>query len=312
MRISTPAKINLTLEILSHRPDGYHDLASWFIPVALYDVITIESAEQFEFVSDSADLVADETNLVVRALNLFRAATGLTRQYRIEVEKRIPIGAGLGGGSSDAAATLLLLNALQSAGQVTQGRVGEGGLPSQRLRELAAQLGSDVVFFLDRSAAWCTGRGEKIEPRSFPRDQFVCLFKPGFAVSTVAAYSTYAALPENWKKGEPIETPWGTLRNDLECAVFPKYLRNDLECAVFPKYPLLAEVKSWLLQQPETELALLAGSGSTTFAVCRTEASAIEVRDRFIAEFGETFWTFVGQLNPEPLPIEDSVIPAEA
>ena len=299
MRISTPAKINLTLEILGRRPDGYHDLASWFIPVALYDVITIESAEQFEFVSDCADLAADETNLVVRALNLFRAATGLTRQYRIEVEKRIPIGAGLGGGSSDAAATLLLLNALQSAGQVALGRVGEGGLPSERLRELAAQLGSDVVFFLDRSAAWCTGRGEKIEPRSFPRDQFVCLFKPGFAVSTGAAYSTYAALPENWKKGEPIETPWGTLR-------------NDLECAVFPKYPLLAEVKSWLLQQPETELALLAGSGSTTFAVCRTEASAIEVRDRFIAEFGETFWTFVGQLNPEPLPIEDSVIPAEA
>jgi 4-diphosphocytidyl-2-C-methyl-D-erythritol kinase len=299
MRISTPAKINLTLEILSRRPDGYHDLASWFIPVALYDMITIESAEQFEFVSDCADLVADETNLVVRAMNLFRAATGLTHQYRIEVEKRIPIGAGLGGGSSDAAATLLLLNALQSAGQVALGRVGEGGLPSERLRELAAQLGSDVVFFLDRSAAWCTGRGEKIEPRSFPRDQFVCLFKPGFAVSTGAAYSTYAALPENWKKGEPIETPWGTLR-------------NDLECAVFPKYPLLAEVKSWLLQQPETELALLAGSGSTTFAVCRTEASAIEVRDRFIAEFGETFWTFVGQLNPEPLPIEDSVIPAEA
>ncbi|MBV8969579.1 MAG: 4-(cytidine 5'-diphospho)-2-C-methyl-D-erythritol kinase, partial [Verrucomicrobia bacterium] len=117
MRISTPAKINLTLEILGRRPDGYHDLASWFIPVALYDVLTIEPAAQFEFLSDCADLGADETNLVVRALNLFRAATGSNRQYRIEVEKRIPIGAGLGGGSSDAAATLLLLNGLQSSGQ---------------------------------------------------------------------------------------------------------------------------------------------------------------------------------------------------
>jgi 4-diphosphocytidyl-2-C-methyl-D-erythritol kinase len=80
MRISTPAKINLTLEILGRRPDGYHDLASWFIPVALYDLITIEPAEQFDFTSGSEDLAADETNLVVRALNLFRAAAGSNRQ----------------------------------------------------------------------------------------------------------------------------------------------------------------------------------------------------------------------------------------
>src|SRR5215468_5926176 len=125
MRISTPAKINLTLEILGRRPDGYHDLASWFIPVALYDVLTIEPSTQFEFMSDSPDLAGDETNLVVRALNLFLGATGSNRQYQIEVEKGIPISAGLGGGSSDAAATLLLLNALQSRGQLAQGSIGE-------------------------------------------------------------------------------------------------------------------------------------------------------------------------------------------
>ncbi len=274
MKISSPAKINLALEILGRRPDGFHELATWMIPVGLTDKIEIEPASNSSFVSNVPELETDPSNLVVRAAELFNRVALVETQYAIRLEKEIPIGAGLGGGSSNAAATLRLLN-----------RIHNGRLGPEQLYDLAATLGSDVAFFVDGRSAWCTGRGEKIEPRDFPDDLWVCLFKPGFGVSTAGAYRAYAQLPGNLKRGRETGTKWGKLRNDLEQAVLPKYL-------------FLALIKEWLQRQPDSLFALMSGSGSTVFTIVQSQSAGDLMRARFRKEFGEQTWATVCRLNP--------------
>jgi 4-diphosphocytidyl-2-C-methyl-D-erythritol kinase len=277
MKISTPAKINLALEILGKRPDGFHELATWMIPVGLFDAIDIEPACESSFVSNVPELEGDRSNLIIRAAELFNQTASLETPYAICLEKEIPIGAGLGGGSSDAAATLRLLN-----------RIHKDRFGSQQLHDLAATIGSDVAFFVEGRSAWCTGRGEKIEPRDFPEDLWICLFKPGFGVSTAGAYRAYAQLPDDLKRGREVETQWGKLR-------------NDLEQAVLPKYPFLRLMKEWLLRQSDVMFALMSGSGSTVFAIVRSQSTGELLRLRFGKEFGEQTWSTACKLNPPVL-----------
>jgi 4-diphosphocytidyl-2-C-methyl-D-erythritol kinase len=274
MKTFSVAKINLTLEILGKRPDGFHELATWMVPVGLYDSMEIERASRPSFLSNAPELKGDSSNLVIRAAQIFNRAASIDVAYAIRLEKKIPIGAGLGGGSSNAAATLRLLNDLHN-----------GPFRLQQLEELAASLGSDVAFFIYGRSAWCTGRGERIEPRAFPDNLWVCLFKPGFAVSTAAAYRAYAQLAGECKRGRQTDTRWGKLRNDLEPAVLPKYL-------------FLRLGKVWLEKQSETLFALMSGSGSTTFAIVRSQADGETLQARFRAEFGERTWSAVCELNP--------------
>lgn len=131
----------------------------------------------------------------------------------------------------------------------------------------------------------CTGRGERIEARLFPDPLWICLFKPGFAIPTPAAYRAYARLAENLKRGEETVTPWGKLRNDLEPAVLPKYL-------------FLALLKDWLKGQSETLFALMAGSGSTIFAIVQSQADGETLQARFRAQFGKKTWSAVCELSP--------------
>jgi 4-diphosphocytidyl-2-C-methyl-D-erythritol kinase len=274
MNILSPAKINLTLEILGRRPDGFHELDTWMLPVGLYDTLEIKPARPPSFTSNVPELEGDPSNLIVRAAQLFNEAISIQVTYAIRLEKNIPIGAGLGGGSSNAGVTLRLLNRLHNA-----------PLRTVQLEALAASLGSDVPFFVSGQSARCRGRGELMEPRPFPRDLWICLFKPGFGVSTADAYRAYAALPPNQKRGQEEDTVWGKLRNDLESAVFPKYL-------------LLPVIKGWLKKQSETMLAHMSGSGSTLFAIVRNQPDGGMLRSRFRQEFGEQTWTAVCQLNP--------------
>lgn len=274
MKTLTPAKINLTLEIFGRRPDGFHELATWMVPVSLYDSLEIDETEEDSLSVNVPGLRNDQSNLVVRARDLFTETTGIGAAYRISLEKNIPMGAGLGGGSSDAAATLRLLNQLH----------GEP-LDVDQLRELAARLGSDVPFFIEPNSFWCTGRGELMEQKGFDRNLWACLFKPEFGVPTAAAYHAYARLPEDEKKGEPQQTRWGMLRNDIEQAVFRKYL-------------LLPVIKEWLKQQPETIVALMSGSGSTMFAVANGESEGWALVERFRSKFGDRIWSWMGRLNP--------------
>jgi 4-diphosphocytidyl-2C-methyl-D-erythritol kinase len=174
----SPAKLNLSLRVLSKRPDGFHEIETLMVKLpGLADEITILPSDQFSFTCSDPSLPTDSRNLAVKAVEALAEKTGHPQHYQIHLEKRIPHGAGLGGGSSNAATVLLALNSQLA-----------NPLSPQELHELAATIGSDVPFFLYAGAAWCRGRGEIIEAAPAPPALPIVLFKPGFSVSTADAY----------------------------------------------------------------------------------------------------------------------------
>jgi 4-diphosphocytidyl-2-C-methyl-D-erythritol kinase len=262
-----PAKVNLTLRVLGRRADGFHEIETLIVPIGLADTLTIEEAPEWSFSCDDPTVPGDEGNLVVRAARLFYKETGLKAAVRVHLAKAIPHGAGLGGGSSDAAATLRVLDEFHGT-----------RLPREVLMRLAAELGSDVPVFVDGRAAWCRGRGEILEGAEFAEPLPVLLLKPGFGVPTPWAY-------QRWKDSRPLEGvrydpqvfPWGRLENDLERPVFEKYL-------------VLGAMKEWLRAQPESAGALMSGSGSTMFAVLREGGTGGRLAKRAREMFGEDLW----------------------
>jgi 4-diphosphocytidyl-2-C-methyl-D-erythritol kinase len=274
-RVEAHAKINLSLRLLGKRPDGYHAIDTLMARIGLHDTITLERGEDGIVLtcSDPA-LPTGEENLAYRAAAAFYAKIGMPPALRVHLEKRIPHGAGLGGGSSDAAAVLAGLNRLHA-----------WILPRGPLHELAAGLGSDVPFFLEPGAARCTGRGEIIGRTPLPVRREAVLLKPPFGVATPWAYSRWAgARPLPGTLGVPdIIDGWA--------------LVNDLEASVFGKYALLADVKAWLRGQGEVEGALMSGSGATMVGILRTGASGEAVVRRARLEFGETLWAWTGELG---------------
>lgn len=269
MQCSAPAKINLSLTVKGKRPDGFHEIESLMVPLTLADSLTLEAAPEpgIAFSCSEPSLPRDDSNLVVRAARRFFETLGRAPALRVHLEKAIPHGAGLGGGSSDAAAALNGLNALHGS-----------PLSRQTIASLAAELGSDVPFFLAGGAAFCRGRGELVEPVPSPASLPLLLIKPAFGVPTPWAYARWRGSHE--LPGVPYAPqafPWGTLVNDLERPVFEKYL-------------FLPVLKRWLLAQPETAGALMSGSGSTSFAVLRDEAGGPALEARVKAQFGEV-WT---------------------
>ena len=269
MEFLAPAKINLSLSVRGRRDDGFHEIESLMVPVSVFDRLEIELRDEagFEFTCDDPALPTDDTNLVVRAAHLFCATFGIEPWMRIALHKEIPHGAGLGGGSSDAAATLLALNHLFRT-----------ELTREALSEVAAQLGSDVPFFLHQSAARVRGRGEIVEPCDFPHRLPLLLIKPPFGVPTPWAYGRWKDSRE--VPGVPYAAQpfaWGELVNDLELPVFEKYL-------------FLAQLKTWLLGQREVAGALMSGSGATVFAVLREAGGAFPLGERLAGEFGTNLW----------------------
>lgn len=269
MEFLAPAKVNLSLRVLRRREDGFHEIESLMCPVSIFDTLDISHREEggLEFVCDDASLPTGDDNLVVRAVKLFCTSRGIEPRLRIALTKRIPHGAGLGGGSSDAATTLLGLD-----------RLFETHLSREALSAMAADLGSDIPFFVYQSAAIIRGRGEHVEPVNFPHKLPLLLIKPPFGVPTPWAY-------KRWRDSQEIpgvrydaqELEWGTLVNDLERPVFEKYI-------------LLADLKTWLAGQPEVAGALMSGSGATVFAVLRHKEEAGPLGNRIAAEFGANLW----------------------
>jgi 4-diphosphocytidyl-2-C-methyl-D-erythritol kinase len=272
MQLLAPAKINLSFEIKGPRDDGFHEIETLMTPISLFDRLTIEedagNRNGVELTCDDPSLPAGDDNLVVRAAKLFRAATRIDAGFKIALKKEIPHGAGLGGGSSDAASTLLGLNELF-----------ETGLAEKQLMDLAAQLGSDVPFFIARSAAICRGRGEIVVPTSLAAKLRLLLLKPDFGVPTPWAYG-------KWKDAR--ELP-GVSDEVQEFAGMR--LVNDLERPVFEKFVLLGYLKSWLRDQPEVEAALMSGSGSALFALLRENADAEKLATRVRENLDPTLWT---------------------
>jgi 4-diphosphocytidyl-2-C-methyl-D-erythritol kinase len=270
----SPAKINLSLRLLGKRPDGYHEIDTVMAKLpGLADEITITPASEFSFTCSDAGLPTDETNLVVKATKALTEKSGRPLAFHIHLEKRIPHGAGLGGGSSNAATTLLALNSQL-----------ESPLSSTDLHAVAAALGSDIPFFLYAGAARCTGRGEIITAAPAPPSHPIILFKPAFSVSTPDAY-------RHCLDAEPLPgIPYGPQKYGGITLV------NDLEKPVFAKHRYLAELKDWLLKRRDTRAALMSGSGSTMFAILHPKANPEALVETAHRYFDENLWSWHGVL----------------
>ncbi len=269
MQVLAPAKINLSLKILGHRSDGFHEIDTLIAPISLADKIDIEKQSRWiDFSCDDPTVPSGDENLVVRVAKAFFEKTKISGGVGIKLHKKIPHGAGLGGGSSDAAATLRALNQLF-----------ETKLSREELANLGSNIGSDVSFFLFESAAVCKGRGEIVEPTNLKKKLSILLLKPGFSVSSAWAYS-------RWQDSKEIPGISYQPQN-----FDGQSFLNDLERPVFEKFVFLAQLKAWLLNQAEVGAAVMSGSGSTVFAVLRPNADADLVAERVREELDREIWT---------------------
>jgi 4-diphosphocytidyl-2-C-methyl-D-erythritol kinase len=281
----SPCKVNLLLNILGRRPDGFHELETVFHPVNLCDHLGFtRSGAGLQLTCSDPTLPTDASNLVHRAATKFFEATGIRDGVRIHLEKHIPMAAGLGGGSGNAATTLLGLNELF-----------DRPLNESQVHAIAATLGSDVNYFLQRKPAMACGRGEKVEPLDdFPALRGACflLIHPGFGISTPWAYRELARFPTalNGKPGRARKLISLLQTQDLETAGGEFY--NSLEAPALEKYPVLALYQEFL-RENGAAATLMSGSGSTTFALFRDQSSATAVRENFKAKFGAAGWTAV-------------------
>ena len=271
MQVRAPAKINLSLKILGPRSDEFHEIETLIAPISLYDELKIErrtSKQGIEFRCDDPSVPQSDDNLAVRAARAFFEKSKIKSGILIELKKKIPHGAGLGGGSSDAASTLMALNELF-----------EAKLTREALAKMAEGIGSDVPFFIFQSAAICKGRGELVSPIKLHEPLFILLLKPEFGVPTAWAY-------QRWRGAREIP---GVAHAAREFA--GQIFVNDLERSVFEKFVFLAQLKMWLLEQPEVGAALMSGSGSTVFGVMREGADAEFLATRARAELDPELWT---------------------
>jgi 4-diphosphocytidyl-2-C-methyl-D-erythritol kinase len=254
-----PAKVNLYLEVLAKRADGYHEIATLMVAVSLYDTLEFkeETSGIIRLACDHPDLATGADNLVVRAAHLLQERTGCRRGAQIRLAKQIPLTAGLGGGSSDAAATLAGLNGLWRL-----------GLAPSELAQLGAALGSDVAFFFATPAAWCTGRGEQVAPVALAKPLWFVLLCPPFGLSTAEVYRGVTP-PDQPQTGAEILRAVG--EGDLE--EIGRQLHNRLQPVALRLCPALATVQARLAGLGPAGQAL-SGSGSTWFALCRDPREA--------------------------------------
>jgi 4-diphosphocytidyl-2-C-methyl-D-erythritol kinase len=271
MQVFAPAKINLSLKILGRRDDGFHEVETFIVPISLWDEIKIDKKDAkqgIEFRCDDSSVPQGDDNLAVRAAKTFLEDAKLKSGVAIELKKKIPHGAGLGGGSSDAATTLLALNELFKT-----------NLRREALAKMGETIGSDVPFFIFQSAAICRGRGELVTPLKFKEQLSILLLKPAFVVATEWAYS-------RWRGSREIPgIPYAAQQ------FADQTFMNDLERPVFEKFVFLAQLKMWLLRQPEVGAALMSGSGSTMFAVLRSNTDVDLVAERAKSELDPELWT---------------------
>ena len=279
------AKVNLLLNVLGRRPDGYHELETVLLPVAVEDELSLEhGGTGICLTCNVLGLPTDSRNLVYRAARAFLDRTGIREGVSLHLEKRLPIEAGLGGGSANAAATLMLLN---DRFDVPLGPVDLAGL--------AAGLGSDVPFFLEPGPALATGRGEQIRrlaPFTALQGAWLCLVHPGFGVSTPWAYRELGgfacALEGQPGRAEGLIELLQTADARRAGAAF----YNALEAPVFAKYPILKLLQEQLRRLNPLGL-LMSGSGSTTFSLWPDEASAKVAEAGLRRQMGEACWTAV-------------------
>ena len=254
----SPAKVNLILKVLRRREDGYHDIASLMQKVSLADEMEFSPRKEgIALACPGSDLPTGEGNLVVRAVRALFTEAGFAGGVEITLRKRIPTAAGLGGGSSNAATTLTVLNDLF-----------QFGFDRERLIRIGARIGADVPFFIYGSTAWAFGIGEILEPAVIPPGMGLVLVNPGFEVPTKWVYESLN-LPLT---KTPVKYSIPTFSGIRALAAA---LTNDLEKVTVARYPVLEELKGFLLRQGALG-ALMSGSGPTVFGLFDNEPDAIQ------------------------------------
>jgi 4-diphosphocytidyl-2-C-methyl-D-erythritol kinase len=270
MRVRAYAKLNLTLEVLNRRPDGFHDLRTVFQTVSLHDVLDIEARRARRTrvsVVSSVDIQGE--NLATRAAEAVLGELGAAAEVTIRLHKRIPMGAGMGGGSSDAAAVLRALPLLLNK------RIE----PTDRLFGAAARLGSDVPFFLLGGTALGLGRGTELYPLPGVRESHVLVVAPDVHVATADAYRALNRTPEYVPDTNVTEQ----FARALIAGDWPRYCVNDFEAAVFAGHPALAALRR-RLARAGARVARMTGSGSALFGVFDSAAARDAAAQRFTGE----------------------------
>jgi 4-diphosphocytidyl-2-C-methyl-D-erythritol kinase len=266
--LSCPAKVNLFLKVVGRRPDGYHDLVTVMQPLTLADELVLTPATaDLSLECNRPELPLGKENLAIRAVMAFQRATSQTFGVHLKLTKNIPVAAGLGGGSSNAAGVLRGLNRLR--GQP---------LHDDQLHQLARTLGADVPFFLLDGPALGQGIGDRLTRLTLPPDWFV-LINPGFPVSTAWAYANVQP---------PFEAQSQALLDRLAQEPPVGWLHNDLEAVTLRRYPNLLELKEALIAEGAAG-TLMSGSGPTVFGIFQEKGPAIQAASRLKAATG--FWT---------------------
>lgn len=272
--VESPAKINLGLNVVRKRNDGYHDLETIFLPIMLSDRITFCKSDKLMLRTDSVLLNELKDNLILKAIRLLEKQTNKTITLDIFVEKVIPIGGGLGGGSSNAATTLKTVNKLFNL-----------GLSYNELSEIALELGSDVPYFLNPVPSYAESRGEILNSLNIEIPYPILIVNPGIKIDTAWAF----------KKIKPV-TPVKNLRQIFQeslddFAKLKSYVKNDFEEEVFNEFPLLKQIKEELYKQG-AEFSLMSGTGSTVYGIF------FNLQKAYLAEeyFKQQYFTFLN--NP--------------
>ena len=274
--LKAPAKINLFLEILGKRDDGYHEIETVMQEIDLVDNLQFEEIQEgVKLKCNDKNIPSDENNLVCKAANLILNECGIKKGVLISLEKNIPVGAGLGGGSSDAAATLKALNLLWKI-----------GLNDAELMEFAAKLGSDIPFFIKGKTALCSGRGEKITPIEVKSEMNYLVIFPHINISTATIYRNLKI--DLTKKIIDVSFFLNALKHP-KVAGISKLLFNRLEEVVFTTYPDLLDVKKALDHFDFCGLSV-SGSGSAFFGLCRDRQQAKAIKSKIeLSSIGNVF-----------------------
>jgi 4-diphosphocytidyl-2-C-methyl-D-erythritol kinase len=256
------AKINLGLNVLERLENGYHSIETGFCFIEWSDRFEVKPSARMDLVMSDEKIPVDDSNLIVKAIKLLQEEAGLKDQFTIQVEKKIPTGAGLGGGSSNAATTLRMMN-----------KIANLGLSDNDLRELGKKIGADVPFFLKGEPGFATGIGNEIEPLDIQPDAWIVTVFPNIESSTAEAYQYCEPNPE----------PEFSLRNvltDEEPEEWRYLLMNELEKAVFPRHHLVGNIKDQLYEFG-AEYASMSGSGSSVFGIFEQDFVAINAYESF-------------------------------
>ena len=273
---STPAKLNLRLKITGLMENGYHELVSIMAPVGLYDRIKLELEENnaARIICSGFPVPDDERNLVFKAIKAFSSCTGMDQGYLIHLTKNIPVSAGLGGGSSDAACVLMALNERCS-----------NPVSKKKLAQLAVELGADVPFFLYGGPCLARGIGEILEPIQEWPDLWYVVVMPPIAISTAWAYSEFDRRHLRSAEKNTRELELTMVQNSFTMPDFKgrksqlePLLENDLEKVAIPAFPVIDTIKTLLLQAG-ADGALMSGSGPSVFGVFRSKDGCFQAKE---------------------------------